>query len=178
MLLTLPQSLMIYPPGYGGSPNNDMMDFGLGGLGDCSMFTSADGSPASELLGGICVADDGTVLGSDPNYQATANDVIVPTAPTPTTPAGSTSSSASDAALIAALTSAGTKALTASQTPYVIPGTNSIYNPATGQITAASGTALPAGYVGATAATSTLNTFLPYLGLGALALLLFYAVKK
>jgi hypothetical protein len=177
MLLTLPQSLMIYPPGYGGSPNNDMMDFGLGGLAGCPSGDTEDES-------GVCWTPDGIYDGLDPTFEniqitpATPVPPIVATPPTVTVPASSSSSSASDAALIAALTSAGTKALTASQTPYVIPGTSSIYNPATGQISSAVGTTLPAGYVAGTAATTTLNTFLPYLGLGALALLLFYAVKK
>lgn len=173
MLLTLPQSLMIYPPGYGGSPNNDMMDFGLEGLGGLAGCPSGD----SEDENGICWTVDGVYDGLDPNFtnlQITA-PTVTPAPPVTTTP---TPTSTSDASLIAAIANAGTNALRSSQTPYVIPGTNTIYNPATGQTMPAVGSVLPAGSVGTQVATSTINSFLPYLGLGALALLLFYAVKR
>ena len=161
-----------------GVPATLHFPLGLQGLGDCSMYTAADGGAVSELIGGVCVDDQGNVLGSDPDYQPLATDVAT-ASPAPATPvvtsypAGNTS--AQDAALLSAITKAGTQALT---TPYLIPGTNSVYNPATGAITTAAptvGASTPAAVAQTTALT---NSLMPIAMIGIAAVVLVMMMSR
>jgi hypothetical protein len=160
-----------------GVPATINYPLGMRGLGDCSAFPGTDYESA-----GVCYDDSGNVLGYDPDYtspvlmtgptptQGELNNVPTANCPggvdlftgqcvatgavwTPTvTSYPSGNSSAQNAALLAAITQAGDKVLSSQETPYLIPGTNSIYNPATGAIS--TGAATP----GALAAASALST--------------------
>ena len=169
MLITVPRSIMIYPPGYGGDPN-EQLTFGIegpgiSGLGDPCLVTDADYNPDT------CEAGGGT-LGMPPAPTSPTLDFPFglpgsPTYPTTSSPSPTPSGStlAQDLTALGPLLSSAAKSISIASGPYSIPGTNYIYNPATGQIMyggTAVGTYNPA--TGAiTVGTGTANSFM-YLG--------------
>ena len=185
MIVTVPRSLMIYPPGYGGATDELTFGFdapglmGLRGLGqdDLSDLPSdlTDSGAVSETLYGITPNSGATVTSYDTTSSSapltTADENFLTSGSTSTISSGSTSSNSSNsttaqdiAALGPALTAAS-KALSTATGPYQIPGTSYIYNPATGQIllnNVAVGTYNPAtGQLTALGAVSSLMSYLP-----------------
>jgi hypothetical protein len=73
---------------------------------------------------------------------------------------------------IANITAASAKAINAAQGPYVVPGTNAIYNPATGQLMSSAGLSLASG-VTPSVASAAGSIMMPVLVLGVLALFIF-----
>lgn len=148
MLITVPQSLMIWPPGYGGAP--EMLTFGLdapglSGLGqdddsgsvDLSAGLTYTGDTGSSVdlsmpdITGTYTAPSSTDLtGSNPDILSSA----LPTGATSTSSSSSSSTTAQDIAALGPVLAAASKAIATATGPYAIPGTNYIYNPATGQI--------------------------------------------
>jgi len=182
---------------YSGGPTENLM--GLWGLGDCSMYPGTDYEElgvcyddSGDVLGNDPDYITPAVINpiTNTNLGPTAGDVPAAGCPqgvdlstglcvstgavyTPTVtsyPPGNTS--AQNAALLAAITQAGSKVLTATAQPYLIPGTNSIYNPATGAITTA---ALTAGQTAAASVATTnalASSLMPIAMIGVAALVL------
>jgi hypothetical protein len=163
----------------------------LRGLGDCSLYPST----AYEVTGS-CYDEDGDLLGLDPDYIATPA-VITPvsvttptpimTGPTPSPgelsqpvvtsyPAGNTA--AQNASLLAAITAAGDKALLSTTTPYLIPGTNSVYNPATGAITTAASTPAALAAASALSTSALTSSMIPVAMIAVAGLLVVMMVSK
>jgi hypothetical protein len=126
-----------------------------GGIGDgtCYDATSGDAIPCPDYGGGSSSPDLPYLQDSTPLYPGS------PTA----TPAGA--NPVNWAAVINAAGTATSNAIRASQAPYYLPGSNTLYNPATGQLT---------NQVGVTATSAT-----PLL-IGALVVgaILIFALKK
>ena len=160
MLITLPRAVQVYPPGYGGDPNQ-MLDFGLTGLrglGDC-------------VDDGDCGATD--VVDPSQIAQIIASSPVTLAPPVTYTQPGS-SSTAADIAAAANAAANAAKALATTQGPYVVPGTNTIYNPATGQITSLAA-------INTTAATplaTTLSSMLPIAAIALGAVLVFGMMRR
>lgn len=154
MLLTVPRSALIYPPGYGGDVNQ-LVDIGLMGLGD-----------TLDTINDLPVTAPGTI---DPNTDLVTPQQLQQELNT-VSPAGALvgpqyggSSAVQDITAATNAAAAAARALAMSQQPNVIPGTSAIYNPATGQITSALGTNLTA----ATAPLSAISSYIPlFLGVG------------
>lgn len=148
MLITVPRRLLIYPPGYGGDPN-EQIDIGIDAPGLTGLGDSVD---LSSAFGYGPVTDSSGVNATD-----IANS-------------------------IAGAAAAAATAAKAFQSPYVISGTNVIYNPATGALTsplAINATGVGAGASQIAAATST--TITPVLigvSLLAVGLLVFSMARK
>lgn len=162
MLLTLPTTEeMIWPSGYGVSPNFPLVDFGLSGLAACPAGSSEDSV-------GDCWDANGDLVGVDPaltdvvSPSQLSTELSVPssTFPSPSViiPSSSGGSTTSQDLIAAAnASSAAANALLRAQGPSLIPGTSAIYNPATGQVTTALGTNLSA----ASAPLAAISSYLP-----------------
>lgn len=93
-------------------------------------------------------------------------------------PSSTTASGTSAAQILAALAQgagSGATIYKALQTPSLVPGTNLVYNPGTGQLQNALG--ISAGAIGSSL-TSSVSSLLPLLLLGGLAVLVFSSLKK
>lgn len=186
MLITVPRSLMIYPPGYGGD-SNEQLTFGLDGPGlnglgqdlsvdDLPVGSTSDTSNPFSLPSLVSDSPTGNALGFDSNAttlpgltQSQINSALTPSI-TSSTP---NSTTAQDIAALGPALAAASKAISVATGPYQIPNTNYIYNPATGQILlngAAVGTYNP--LTGQLSAASSISSFMPLLlGIGAVVLL-------
>jgi hypothetical protein len=168
MILTVPQSLQLYPPGYGGNPNQ-MVDVeldlsGLSGLGDCCVPTYDDTGAITNLDCSGCepLAATPATGGAVPDTfggtgPGSGGSITVPS--TGLTPAQLT-------AIIQAGGTAASQALLAAngQSPYLR------YNPATGTYMSAS--------LGSTTATASLTGSMLPLMFGFVALVLVVMVIK
>ncbi len=167
-----------------GVPATFSYPLGLQGFG---LAGCPDGD--TEDASGICWASDGTYDGLDPDFVQSSTPIPSPTgtgydpsilaqaSPTVTSyPPGNTA--AQNAALLAAITSAGTKALNASATPYLIPGTNSVYNPATGAITTAAATPTAVAAAAALQTTALTSSLMPIAMIGIAAVVLVMMMGK
>jgi hypothetical protein len=192
MLITVPRSLMIYPPGYGGDAN-EQLTFGLDGPGLNGLG----------MLGQVCTDDEGDIIPCAGGVVDTSNDLtgIIPsTSPlmtgppltaaqlaqlnapdsgatvmpgltqsqintmlTPNAPSTTNSTTAQDIAALGPALAGAAKAISVATGPYQIPNTNYIYNPATGQILL-NGAAVGT-YNPATGALSVASSFTGYLPL-------------
>lgn len=198
MLITVPRSLMIYPPGYGGDAN-EQLTFGLDGPGLNGLRglgqtpdTSGDTYDLESLSGASLVGPSDVSLASSlelngsttlPSVdsgattlpgltQSQIDNLLTPNAPTSTS---TNSTTAQDIAALGPALAAASKAISVATGPYAIPNSNYIYNPATGQILlngAAVGTYNPlTGSLSAYGASSV-SSYLPLLlGVGAIVLL-------
>jgi hypothetical protein len=135
------------------------------GLGDDS-GASYDIDPGADPFSGINY--DPSLL--DPTLLSVGLDTS-PGSTTTSTGSSSGVTPASIAAAIAAAANAATGVYRATSTPSVIPGTNAIYNPATGQIT-------NAGLLSTSGLGTTLSSMLPLLLLVGGGLLLVSAMGK
>lgn len=136
MLITVPRAIMIYPPGYGGDPN-EQLTFGiegpgLMGLGDPCNPGDSDYDPSDPT----CGEPIPPAPSSGTNLNTGTLNPYAPTYPstTPSTAVPSGSTLAQDLTALGPLLSSAAKSISIASGPYAIPGTNYIYNPATGQI--------------------------------------------
>jgi hypothetical protein len=136
------------------------------GLGDDS-GASYDIDPGADPFSGINY-DPSQI---DPTLLSVGLDTSPPGSATTSTGSGSGVTPASIAAAIAAAANAATGVYRATSSPSVIPGTNAIYNPATGQIT-------NAGLLSTSGLGASLSSMLPLLLLVGGGLLLVSAMGK
>jgi hypothetical protein len=179
MLITVPRSIMLDPTSFGDM--NQLMTFGLdapglSGLGQdvdlsnlpTTTYVDDSGNDVTNPYSVLNTADLNTpVLSSTPlmtggvpttaqlNAAGSSNTAVAPS---------SNSTTAQDIAALGPALAGASKAIATATGPYQIPGTNYIYNPATGQILlngAAVGTYNPA--TGQLTAISSLSSYLPLL---------------
>lgn len=139
---------------------------GFRGMGD--MCYDPD---AGEVECGSSTPSTTTTSGDDySNLQIPVTQSLPPVNLNTSTPAaGSTMTPAQLAALISGSGQAASSLIRSTSSPYVIPGTNVIYNPATGQI-AGSSTAVTASVLG--------SNLMPFLIVGTAAVMLIILAKK
>jgi hypothetical protein len=171
MLIQVPESIQIYPPGYA-DPNMQLYfgidGPGLSGLGDCVT------DPESGLVDCTGSGDFTAPTLTNPAVTDPMTGITYTIQGTPSTPA-STSSAAADAAAAIAAANAATTAIAKFVGPSVVTGTNLVYNPATGQLTNAAGVTV--GAVGSAIANATtpaaMASYVPLVLLAAAAFFLF-----
>lgn len=132
MRVNCPSAYMIWPQGFGGGFGSGFGGrMGMGGLGQ-------DDSPVPlDILNSLPVgtAPNDTLTTADLTSTLTLPDLssyITSPALAPTSSGPSSTAQILTAAGIA--TAAAAKGITAASGPYAVPGTNLVYNPATGQI--------------------------------------------
>jgi hypothetical protein len=155
---------------------------GIGRIGDLNLDDIFGPSDPGSSGGGIpdWVQVDNSPSGpqdfSTPYDWAMYNDLYVPsdyrttfgTSSFPKSPPAGSGVSASDwAKLVTASSQALISGVRSTQTPYLIPGTNLIYDPATGKIQSSTGVT----------ATQVGTSFLPMLGIAALGMLAIVLAK-
>jgi hypothetical protein len=182
MLIEVPRSLIIWPAD--GGDLNEMLTFGLNGLRGLGQDDSAPTDLSDAPLGGDPTYTDITgttytpTVTSSPSSSSNYDSFLYGTT---STSSSSSSTLAQDLTAAAPLITASAKAIAAATGPYAIPGTNYVYNPATGQMLlngAAVGTYNPA--TGQLTALGTVSSYLPLLlGIGAvLALVMVMGGRK
>jgi hypothetical protein len=154
MMIRVPSTVNYYPAGFGGS---------LAGLGDDIVYDPSGSGAFIDTTTDVSFDPSGNPISSLPPLEPVVVPPIVPitapTAPTDTTglgpgqaitpgtptPAGGGLTAAQIAAIATAAGQAAINVAKATSTPGLIPGTNLVYNPATGQFLPGSGVGTPLG---------------------------------
>jgi len=180
MLITVPRSIQLDPSYIGDM--NELLTFGLSGLGDPCYSADPDYDP------GTCAAAGGTEMSGSSILLTTiagttpVNTVgILPSALPSLNTAPTSSTLAQDLTALGPLLTSAAKSAATISGPYQIPNTSYIYNPATGQILFGGspvGTYNPAtGAISGLSAASSLSSYMP-LALGVFALLAVVMVMR